>query len=184
MSQRLTKYEQIHRTVCLFAPASLLVCVPKWRVSKHQNRQTHTKWFAFCNWGNRRTNSSQRKWPLTFANLSEASPRSGIIHTEIFFPSVFTGTSVLLVSKLETGLQLFSLQKHLSKQQQSQGQVSPVSLGDSSWQKIQQRQFLRRPLKRNNARVQDWPQLGRLTLHQVSVLSFVALQQTVTFNKT
>lgn len=41
VSQRLTKHEQIHRTVCLFTSASSMVCVPKWRVSKHQNQLTH-----------------------------------------------------------------------------------------------------------------------------------------------
>lgn len=44
--------------------------------------------------------------------------------------------ALLWASQLETGLQLFPFQKHLSKQQQSQRQVSPVSVGDSSRQKI------------------------------------------------
>lgn len=138
--QWVTKYKQIHCQVCLFTCASFLVRVPKWRVSIHQNQlthtHTHTRWFTWNYWGNRQTNSFWHKLPLTFANLSKASPFPGIICTVIFFSSVFRGTSVLWASKLETRLQLFSLQKHLSKQQQSQGQVSPVSVGDSSWQKF------------------------------------------------
>lgn len=57
-------------------------------------------------------------------------------------------------------LWLFSLQKHLSKQQQSQRQVPPDSAADSDWQKSTEREFLRLPLERNHARVQEWPQLG------------------------
>lgn len=48
----------------------------------------------------------------------------------------YSFSSALWASKLEVRLPLFSLQKHLSKQQQSQGQVWPVSVGDSSWQKF------------------------------------------------
>lgn len=40
--QWVTKYKQIHCQVCLFTCASLLVRVPKWRVSIHQNQLTHT----------------------------------------------------------------------------------------------------------------------------------------------
>lgn len=68
--------------------------------------------------------------------------------------------ALLWASQLETGLQLFPFQKHLSKQQQSQRQVSPVSVGDSSWQKSAESEFLRLPLERNDARVLEWPRLG------------------------
>lgn len=67
---------------------------------------------------------------IAFGDPSKASPFPSFICTMILF------SSALWASKLEVRLPLFSLQKHLSKQQQSQGQVWPVSVGDSSWQKF------------------------------------------------
>lgn len=58
------------------------------------------------------------------------------LHRDTLFFRLQRNISVVEHISWKQGPHLFSLQKHLSKQQQSQGQVSPVSVGDSSQQKF------------------------------------------------
>lgn len=135
VSEWLTKHQQIHRPVCLFTSASSGMCTKR-KVSKHRNQLTHKVIHKKKQW------KQVDKFTLTQIGLDfclsvkKPHPSQALCTPWFSFLSSSEERLLLWASMFETELQLFSLQKHLSKQQQSQGQVSPVSDGDSSWQKV------------------------------------------------
>lgn len=128
--QWLIKSKQKHCKVCVFTCASMCT----WKESEHTPKPANTHIIIYT----KPLKKQADKFILAQIALDFCQSVKSLtlsrhyLHTD----TLFFRTSALWASKLEVGLQLFSLQKHLSKQRQSQGQIWPVSVGDSSWQKF------------------------------------------------
>lgn len=74
--------------------------------SKQTPKPTNAKWVTCSFWRDRQIHFDvNHPWLLPICQKPHPFP--GIIHAVIFFPSVFRGTSMLWVSKLETSCSCF-----------------------------------------------------------------------------